>query len=172
MASYNVLRAFSWQLRLSPFVLEDWCAALVAPHPTPLLDEAHVAMLRLLAQDESRVRSLRVPCHCIMRWLELAANVGRRSPEMGCPARVLELPSPMHGAQTTDSPFQGNIVQLCSLNHVCSTTGDAGGAGAGLGAAGRRHLARLRLGVAAIHGYIAAPPPPPHPHSPTPSMDM
>ena len=56
VASYNALRAFSWQLRLSPFTLEDWCAALVAPHPTPLADEVHVSLLRLLAQDESKVR--------------------------------------------------------------------------------------------------------------------
>lgn len=55
MAAYNILRAFSWQLRLSPFPLADWCAALAAPHPTPLADEAHVALLRLLAQDESKV---------------------------------------------------------------------------------------------------------------------
>lgn len=50
-----MLRAFSWQLRLSPFPLADWCAALAAPHPTPLADEAHLALLRLLAQDESKV---------------------------------------------------------------------------------------------------------------------
>lgn len=56
VAAYNVLRSFSWQLRLSPFGLEDWCAAVAAPHSTPLLDEVHVCVLRLLAQDESRVR--------------------------------------------------------------------------------------------------------------------
>lgn len=39
MAAYCILRAFSWQLRLSPFPLEHLAAALTAPHPTPLLDE-------------------------------------------------------------------------------------------------------------------------------------
>lgn len=55
VAAYNVLRAFSWQLRLSPFPLADWCGALAAPHPTPLMDEVHLALVRLLAQDESKV---------------------------------------------------------------------------------------------------------------------
>ena len=39
MAAYCILRAFSWQLRLSPFPLEHLAAALTAAHPTPLLDE-------------------------------------------------------------------------------------------------------------------------------------
>lgn len=56
MAAYHILRAFSWQLRLAPFPLADWCAALAAPQPSPLLDEAHLALVRLLAQDESKVR--------------------------------------------------------------------------------------------------------------------
>ena len=60
-AAYNILRAFSWQLRLSPFPLADWAAALAAPHPTPLLDEAHLALLRCLAQDESKVALLSRP---------------------------------------------------------------------------------------------------------------
>lgn len=55
MAAYNILRAFSWQLRLSPFPLADWCAALAAPQPSPLADEVHLALVRLLAQDESKV---------------------------------------------------------------------------------------------------------------------
>jgi DDT domain len=55
VAAYHVLRAFSWQLRLAPFPLADWCAALAAPQPSPLLDEAHLALVRLLAQDESKV---------------------------------------------------------------------------------------------------------------------
>ena len=28
LAAYNVLRAFSWQLRLSPFPFDDFCAAM------------------------------------------------------------------------------------------------------------------------------------------------
>lgn len=39
VAAYCILRAFSWQLRLSPFPLEHLAVALTAPHPTPLLDE-------------------------------------------------------------------------------------------------------------------------------------
>ncbi len=40
MGAYLLLRAFSWQLRLSPVALEEFAAALFAPHPTPLMDEA------------------------------------------------------------------------------------------------------------------------------------
>lgn len=39
---YFFFRAFSWQLRLSPFTCEELAAALVAPHPTSLLAEVHV----------------------------------------------------------------------------------------------------------------------------------
>ena len=34
-----IIRAFSWQLRLSPVAFEEFAAALFAPHPSPLLDE-------------------------------------------------------------------------------------------------------------------------------------
>ena len=42
MAAYNILRAFSWQIRLSPFAFEELCAALFNPNPSPLMDELHV----------------------------------------------------------------------------------------------------------------------------------
>ena len=48
LAAYNILRAFSWQIRLSPFAFEDLCAALFNPNPSPLMDELHVR-LRFLA---------------------------------------------------------------------------------------------------------------------------
>ena len=38
-AAYLLLRAFSWQLRLSPVAFEEFAAALFAHHPTPLMDE-------------------------------------------------------------------------------------------------------------------------------------
>lgn len=51
-AAYAVLRSFSWQLRLSPFSFEDFCAAMSTPQPTALMDELHVCVLRALAFDE------------------------------------------------------------------------------------------------------------------------
>ena len=54
MSAYTILRAFSWQLYLSPVFFEELCAALVAGQPTPLADEIFVAVLRGLAHDENR----------------------------------------------------------------------------------------------------------------------
>jgi DDT domain/WSTF, HB1, Itc1p, MBD9 motif 1 len=51
-AAYALIRSFSWQLRLSPFSFEDFCAAMTAPQPTVLMDELHVCVLRALAFDE------------------------------------------------------------------------------------------------------------------------
>ena len=53
-AAYMVLRAFSWQLRLSPVIFESFAAAVAAPLPTPLMDEVHVCLLRALAEDETK----------------------------------------------------------------------------------------------------------------------
>ena len=39
VAAYLILRAFSWQLRLSPVAFEEFAAALFAPQPTPYMDE-------------------------------------------------------------------------------------------------------------------------------------
>ncbi|KAK9838020.1 hypothetical protein WJX74_009849 [Apatococcus lobatus] len=61
LAAYNLLRAFSWQLRLSPCTFADFCAALGSGRPTPLMDEIHVCVLRTLAEDETRSsRAIRV----------------------------------------------------------------------------------------------------------------
>ncbi|BDA48817.1 probable pH-interacting protein at C-terminar half [Coccomyxa sp. Obi] len=56
VAAYLILRAFSWQLRLSPVAFEEYAAALFATHPTPLMDEVHVSLLRALAEDETRAQ--------------------------------------------------------------------------------------------------------------------
>ena len=47
-AAYAILRAFSWQLRLSPVPFGELCAALVSAQTTPLLDDVHVCVLRAL----------------------------------------------------------------------------------------------------------------------------
>ncbi len=39
ISAYMIIRAFSWQLRLSPVAFEEFAAALFASHPSPLLDE-------------------------------------------------------------------------------------------------------------------------------------
>ena len=44
VGAYLLLRAFSWQLRLSPVALEEFAAALFAPHPPPLMDEARALL--------------------------------------------------------------------------------------------------------------------------------
>lgn len=46
LAAYNILRAFSWQIRLSPIAFEELCAALFNPNPSPLMDELHVRFLQ------------------------------------------------------------------------------------------------------------------------------
>lgn len=47
MAAYMILRAFSWQLRLSPVAFEEFAAALFATHPTPLMDEVRMNQISL-----------------------------------------------------------------------------------------------------------------------------
>ena len=54
VAAYNILRAFSWQIRLSPVPFEELCASLFLPQPSPLADEIFQCLLRALAQDENR----------------------------------------------------------------------------------------------------------------------
>ena len=39
ISAYMIIRAFSWQLRLSPVMFEEFAAALFANHPSPFLDE-------------------------------------------------------------------------------------------------------------------------------------
>lgn len=54
MSAYMTLRAFSWQICLSPVFFEELCAALNSGQPTPLADEIFVSVLRGLAYDENR----------------------------------------------------------------------------------------------------------------------
>lgn len=56
LAAYNILRAFSWQVRLSPFAFEELCAALFLPTPSPLMDELHVS------HNNSNGHSLQLGC--------------------------------------------------------------------------------------------------------------
>lgn len=52
--AYAILRAFSWQIRLSPFLFEELCAAFCSPKSSPLLDEIFLCILRTFAQDENK----------------------------------------------------------------------------------------------------------------------
>ena len=54
VSSYLVLRAFSWQLKLSPFPLESFIEAIVAERPNRLIDEVHVCLMRALVVDEGK----------------------------------------------------------------------------------------------------------------------
>lgn len=55
-----ILRAFSWQLRLSPVPFPELCAAILSSDPTPLADDVHICLLRALALDEPKaVRAAR-----------------------------------------------------------------------------------------------------------------
>ncbi len=71
LSAYNLLRAFSWQVRLSPFPFEDLLAALAMPTPNPLIDELHVSVIantRIVRWPEHaacRVSSLST-CRCVM----------------------------------------------------------------------------------------------------------
>jgi DDT domain len=56
LAAYHIVRAFSWQIRLSPVPFEDFAAALFLPHGSTLLDELHLSLLRALAQDENKAQ--------------------------------------------------------------------------------------------------------------------
>ena len=52
--SYAILRAFSWQIRLSPVPFEEFCAALCLPQTSVLMDEIFICLLRTFAQDENK----------------------------------------------------------------------------------------------------------------------
>jgi len=51
--AYVILRAFSWQIKASPFAFVDLVEAVERREPTALLDEVHLNLLRLLVADES-----------------------------------------------------------------------------------------------------------------------
>jgi len=96
VASYLILRAFSWQLRLSPFSLADWCAALAARNrPTQLLDEAAVCLLRALAWDETvqdrrKARRRRLPIALLdaVTWPEFVCDSLRKAGQFRLAGRV------------------------------------------------------------------------------------
>ena len=51
---YEVLRHYSTLLRLSPFRIEDFCAALNSEEQSNLLSEVHIALLRALIRAEEK----------------------------------------------------------------------------------------------------------------------
>ena len=52
--AYALLREFCWTLRLSPFSFRAFALAMASPSPSPVFDEVHVSVLRLLVMDEPR----------------------------------------------------------------------------------------------------------------------
>ena len=52
--AYSFLREFCWTLRLSPFGFRAFALAMASPLPSPLLDEIHLSVLRLLVMDETK----------------------------------------------------------------------------------------------------------------------
>jgi hypothetical protein len=56
--AYTSVRAFSWQLRLSPFPFEALLVAIVANDDSTLRDEVHICLLRALAWHESKTQRL------------------------------------------------------------------------------------------------------------------
>ncbi|XP_071965223.1 uncharacterized protein [Antedon mediterranea] len=52
LSVYEVLRHFFQQLRLSPFRLEDFCAAIASEEQCILLAETHIALLKNLMKEE------------------------------------------------------------------------------------------------------------------------
>jgi len=82
ISAYVTIRAFSWQIRLSPFSFESFCSAMMSNEPSQIMDELHLSVLRALAVDEVRSerneRELSLeyldfmtwPCY-ILEWLRL-----------------------------------------------------------------------------------------------------
>ena len=72
MSAYLVLRAFSWQLKLSPFPCNAFLEALMSHDSNTLVDEIHVCLLRALVVDELRAerkeRSLNLEYLDFMTW--------------------------------------------------------------------------------------------------------
>ena len=61
---YEVLRHYSLLLRLSPFRLEDFCAALSSEEQSNLLSEVHVALLKSIVRAEERDGTQFGPLDC------------------------------------------------------------------------------------------------------------
>ncbi|KXZ44090.1 hypothetical protein GPECTOR_74g704 [Gonium pectorale] len=85
VSAYNILRSFSWQLKLSPFSLTDLCIAMCAGQPCELLDQLHVCILRTLAAHETSAARRRRRLDLehldevtwpefVWEWLELAGE--------------------------------------------------------------------------------------------------
>jgi len=55
---YEVLRHFYQPLRLAPFRVEDLCAALSLPDSCRLLDEIHVALVRVVVRSDEAVGTM------------------------------------------------------------------------------------------------------------------
>lgn len=78
---YCILRTFSRTLRLSPFTLEALVAAVLHPAPTPLIDDAHVALLRLILGDRPVQAALSQEAgqghnvHILPRWEQMLDHV-------------------------------------------------------------------------------------------------
>ena len=58
---YEVLRRYHQILRLSPFRVEDFCAALASEEQSNLLSEVHIALLRTLVRSEESGAALGAP---------------------------------------------------------------------------------------------------------------
>lgn len=51
-AIYEIMRRFKYLVRLSPFRLEDFCAALLCTDQSPLLTEIHIMLLKAILREE------------------------------------------------------------------------------------------------------------------------
>ena len=61
MSIYEVLRRFSRLLRLSPFLFEDFCAALVTEEQSVMLTEIHCQMIRAILREEDSNNTIFCP---------------------------------------------------------------------------------------------------------------
>ena len=59
ISAYMIIRAFSWQLRLSPVMFEEFAAALFANHPSPFLDEVQLNICLLKGRSQQCAQTLR-----------------------------------------------------------------------------------------------------------------
>lgn len=51
-AVYEIMRRFKYLMRLTPFRLEDLCAALACPDQSALLVEVHIALMKAILREE------------------------------------------------------------------------------------------------------------------------
>ncbi len=55
---YEICRRYSQPIRLSPFLFEDFCAALSSSENSKLLAEMHVSFLRLLWKEDDDLKAI------------------------------------------------------------------------------------------------------------------